>query len=96
MEANMAKKEANQQPWETVEYTDESDLPDIEDLELVPDFLPGPEDLVYRPKGVKVTLTLSEDSLRYFKAQGERLHTPYQRMIRNLIDEYVRHQRQRR
>jgi hypothetical protein len=70
-------------------------LPEIEELEPIPDFLPKPEELVYRPKGVKVALTLSEDSLKYFKTQGERLHTPYQRMIRNLIDEYVRRQRQR-
>ena len=52
-----------------------------------------PEDLVFRPKGVKVTITLSEESIDYFKEQGERLNTPYQRMIRNLIDEYVRHMR---
>ena len=91
----MKKNEPSRQSWETVEYSDTPELPDIEELEPVSDFLPKPEDLVFRPKGVKVTLTLSEDSLRYFKAQGERLHTPYQRMIRNLIDEYVRHQRQR-
>lgn len=90
---NMKKKEPNQQPWETVEYTDNPDLPDSEHLEQVTDFLPRPEDLVFKPKGVKVTITLSEDSLNYFKAQAERLHTPYQRMIRNLIDEYVERQR---
>ncbi len=59
----------------------------------VDDFLPRPEDLVYRPKGVKVTITLSEESVEYFKDEAERLHTPYQRMIRNLIDEYVRRMR---
>jgi hypothetical protein len=57
------------------------------------DFLPRPEDLVFRPKGVKVTITLSEESVAFFKEQGERLHTPYQRMIRNLIDLYVQHAR---
>lgn len=75
---------------EEVNYTDEP----IQIGERVEDFLPRPEDLVFRPKGVKVTLTLSEDSLAYFKQQAERLQTPYQRMIRNLIDEYV-HQMQR-
>jgi predicted DNA binding CopG/RHH family protein len=73
-----------------VEYTDEPILIG----ERVEDFLPRPEDLVFRPKGVKVTITLSEHSLAYFKEQAERLHTPYQRMIRNLIDEYV-HQMQK-
>lgn len=88
----MAKREPKQQPWETVQYTDNAELPDMEHLEKIADFLPKPEDLVFRPKGVKVTITLSEDSLNYFKTQAERLHTPYQRMIRNLIDEYVQHQ----
>ena len=59
----------------------------------VDDFLPRPEDLVFRPAGIKVTLTLSEESIAWFKQQGERLQTPYQRMIRNLVDEYVRHMR---
>jgi len=57
------------------------------------DFLPRPEELVFRPKGVKVTITMSEDSIHYFKDQAELLKTPYQRMIRNLIDEYVRQMR---
>lgn len=69
-----------------IEYTDEP----LEMGKRVEDFLPPPEELVFRPKGVKVTLTLSEESVAYFKEQAERLHTPYQRMIRNLIDEYVR------
>lgn len=74
---------------ETIEYTDEP----LQMGKRVEDFLPRPENLVFRPKGVKVTITLSEDSVAYFKEQAERLHTPYQRMIRNLIDEYVQHMR---
>jgi hypothetical protein len=54
-------------------------------------FLPRPEELIYSRRGTKVTINLSEESIAYFKEQGERLNTPYQRMIRNLIDEYVRH-----
>ncbi len=72
-----------------VEYTDEP----MAMGRRVADFLPRPEDLVFRPAGVKVTLTLSEESITWFKQQGERLQTPYQRMIRNLVDEYVRHMR---
>lgn len=59
----------------------------------VKDFLPRPEELVFRPKGIKVTITMSEDSVDYFKNQGQSLNFPYQRMIRNLIDEYVRQMR---
>jgi predicted DNA binding CopG/RHH family protein len=68
----------------------------VDQLKPVKDFLPRPEELVFRPKGVKVTITLSEESIAYFKEQGKRLQTPYQRMIRNLIDEYVRQMRQDR
>jgi hypothetical protein len=71
---------------ETINYTDEP----MQMGRRVDDFLPRPEDLVFRPKGVKVTITLSEESIAYFKTEAERLQTPYQRMIRNLIDEYVR------
>jgi hypothetical protein len=70
-------------------YTDEP----IELGERVPDFLPRPADLVLRNRGVKVTITLSEDSVDFFKEEAERLNVPYQRMIRNLVDEYVRHMR---
>lgn len=76
---------------DTVGYSDEA----LEMGGRVEDFLPPPEALVFRPKGVKVTITLSEESVAYFKQQGERLHTPYQRMIRNLVDEYVRAMRKR-
>jgi predicted DNA binding CopG/RHH family protein len=74
---------------ETVDYTDEP----LQMGRRVEDFLPRPEDLVFRPKGVKVTITLSEESIEYFKSEAARLQTPYQRMIRNLIDEYVRQMR---
>lgn len=70
-------------------YTDEPLGP----LEVVDDFLPPPEKLVPRQDGVKVTLSLSEDSVSFFKAEAERLGVPYQRMIRNLIDLYVQRAR---
>lgn len=73
-----------------------SENPEIGELQIVEDFLPPPEELIFRPKGVKVTLILSEDSVSFFKEQGERLSTPYQRMIRNLLDQYARKMRQQR
>jgi hypothetical protein len=85
-QATGAKERAGMKKNKEVEYTDEP----LEMGRRVEDFLPRPEELVFRPKGVKVTITLSEESVAYFKQQGERLHTPYQRMIRNLVDEYVR------
>ena len=85
-------------PGETAQYEDDPfNLGEIDEAKLtaVDDFLPSPEELAFRPKGVKVTLTLSEESLNYFKEQAGRLNTPYQRMIRNLIDEYVKRQQSR-
>lgn len=58
----------------------------------VADFLPLPDELVFKeePDMVKVTLSLHKETVDYFKGQAERLHAPYQRMIRNLLCEYVR------
>lgn len=54
------------------------------------DFLPKPEDLVYKSKLKKVTLSLSEESLEFFKNKAKELNSSYQPMIRNLLDEYTR------
>jgi predicted DNA binding CopG/RHH family protein len=40
---------------------------------------------------VKVTLLLSKDSVSYFKKEAEKFHTPYQPMIRALLDKYTQH-----
>ena len=58
-------------------------------LEVVPDFLPLPEDLVFREDGVKVTLALSKRSVDFFKSQALKHNTQYQRMIRRLLDAYA-------
>ena len=74
---------------EHVKYTDEPILLG-EDVE---DFLPAPDELVFKNLGRKVTIILDERSITFFKTEAERLHVPYQRMIRNLLSEYVeRHQ----
>ena len=75
---------------EAIKYTDEP----IQLGERVADFLPRPDELVLRNRSVKVTITLSEDSVNFFKDQAQRLNVPYQRMIRNLVDEYVRQMRE--
>lgn len=55
----------------------------------VDDFLPSPEELVFRDSAQKVTITLSEHTVNYFKQKAKELNYPYQRLIRNLLDEYV-------
>lgn len=79
--------------WETAEYEDDPfELGDIDETRLrivLKDFLPRPEELVFKNSTRKVTITLDQTSIDFFKAEAERLHVPYQRMIRNLLQEYV-------
>jgi hypothetical protein len=58
-------------------------------LQVIPDFLPSPEELAFREEGVKVTLALSKKSIDFFKSEAAKHQTQYQRMIRRLIDAYV-------
>lgn len=67
-----------------------SDQP-IGSLREVPDFLPPPERLVAPERTVKITLSLDQDSLKFFKKRAARLGTKYQRMIREVIKGYASH-----
>lgn len=56
----------------------------------VKDFLPPPEKLVFpHRKTVKVTISLSEVSVQFFKQQAKKHHVKYQQMIRELLDSYA-------
>lgn len=66
-------------------YTDEP----LGDVEVVEDFLPSPDELAFRDDTVKVTITLSKSSVDFFKARAAKHRTPYQKMIRRLLDAYV-------
>ncbi len=70
-----------------IRYTDEP----LGRLKIVPDFLPRPEDLIFREEGVKVTIALSRRSVEFFKNEARRHNTQYQRMIRRLLDAYAEH-----
>jgi hypothetical protein len=70
-----------------IKYTDEP----LGDLKVVPDFLPRPEDLIFRDEGVKVTIALSKRSVEFFKNEARKHNTQYQRMIRRLLDAYAEH-----
>ena len=79
-----------------IKYNDTSPDADgarIGKLERVDDFLPPPEELVFREDNTKVTIALSRRSVEFFKRAAKKHNTQYQKMIRNLLDEYVdRHQ----
>ncbi len=68
-------------------YTDEP----IGKIKIVDDFLPKPKDLVLKEETVKITISLSKSSVAFFKNEAVKYHTPYQAMIRALIDQYASH-----
>lgn len=74
-----------------IRYTDEP----LGKLKIVRDFLPPPEDLVFRDEGVKVTIALSKRSVEFFKGEARKHSTQYQRMIRRLLDAYADHHSRR-
>ena len=70
-----------------ITYTNES----LGKLRVIPDFLPPPAQLAFREAGVKVTIALSKRSVEFFKNEARKHKTPYQRMIRQLLDAYAEH-----
>lgn len=68
-----------------VKYTDEP----LGRVRVVADFLPRPEDLVFKEENVKVTMALSKSSVDFFKTEARRHRTSYQAMIRRLLDLYA-------
>jgi predicted DNA binding CopG/RHH family protein len=58
-------------------------------VKVVKDFLPPPDKLVLRESNVKVTLSLSQRSVDFFKREAAKQRVPYQRMIRALVDAYA-------
>jgi len=73
----------------TIKYSNES----IGNINLVSDFLPSPEELALKQHNTKVTISLSTESVAYFKDAAKKHHMQYQKIIRQLLDEYVAHQK---
>lgn len=71
-----------------IQYSDEP----IE-ARVITDFLPSPESLVLKEKKKRVTITLTDKSLDFFKKAAKKHGASYQAMIRRLIDYYVANQR---
>ena len=72
-----------------IQYSNEP----LGDIKIVADFLPSPEELAIKQKNTKVTISLSSESVAYFKETAKKHHMQYQKMIRQLLDEYVAHQK---
>lgn len=60
---------------------------------VIKDFLPIPENLILKEKKTRVTLTLTNSSLNFFKSAAKKHRASYQAMIRRLIDYYVANQK---
>ncbi len=77
-----------------IKYSDQAPGDEtIGQLEIIEDFLLPPGELVFKEDHTKVTIALSRTSVEFFKLEAKKHHTQYQKMIRNLLDEYVaRHQ----
>ena len=75
----------------TIQYSEEP----IGDYKIVADFLPSPEELSLKNENTKVTISLSSESFTYFKSIAKKHHMQYQKIIRQLLDEYVAHQKRR-
>ena len=70
-----------------INYTDEP----LGEIRIIDDFLPSPDQLVFKEDNVKVTITLSKASIDFFKKEAQKHHTQYQKMIRRLLDIYAEH-----
>ncbi len=68
-----------------IKYTNEK----MGKIKIIPDFLPDPEQLAFREESTKVTIGLSRKSILFFKSTARRYGTPYQTMIRRLLDAYA-------
>lgn len=70
-----------------IKYSNE----EIGEVEVVNDFLPKPEDLVFKKDTIKVTLNLSKSSIEFFKGIAQKHGSQYQKVIRKLLDNYTSH-----
>ena len=72
-----------------IQYSDEP----IGEIKLIADFLPSPAELAVKNRNTKVTISLSSESIAYFKDVAEKHHMQYQKIIRQLLDDYVAKQK---
>jgi predicted DNA binding CopG/RHH family protein len=72
-----------------IKYTDEP----MGKVRRVDDFLSSPEELALNNETIKITISLSKRSVEFFKREAALYNTQYQKMIRNLLDEYAVHNR---
>jgi len=67
---------------------------EVGEYKIISDFLPSPDQMALKNKMTKVTISLSSESVSFFKETAKKHHMQYQKMIRQLLDEYVSHQKE--
>lgn len=82
------------QMWESVEYTDSPELPDIEDLQIVDKgFLPRPEELVFKGAETEYGMvSLDKETVSFFQSKAKEVGASYQTLVRSILKEYVARQ----
>ena len=83
------KRKFDKEGYEYDDPTDE-DFP-VGKLKLVQDFLPPPEELAKAKVIVKVTIGLDLATVRFFQDEARKHKTKYQRMIREVLNNYTSH-----
>jgi uncharacterized protein (DUF4415 family) len=78
MKKNIEYSKSPEELSETLEYG-----------KRVLDFLPPPSELARKAPKVKVTITLNQRSIEFFKRQAISNHTKYQTMINDVLDQYA-------
>jgi len=63
-----------------IRYTDEP----MDDVKIISDFLPPPDELAFKEETVKITIVLSKRSVDFFKKYASNHQTQYQKLIRRL------------
>jgi len=86
LELDIREKE-NRYMKKKIKYSDEK----IGKVKVIKDFLPKPEELVFKEDTVKITLNLSKSSIEFFKGIARKHGSQYQKVIRNLLDNYTSH-----
>lgn len=86
MEPDTGEKE-NRYMKKKIKYSNE----EIGKVDVIKDFLPKPEDLIFKEDTIKVTLNLSKSSIEFFKEIAQKHGSQYQKVIRNLLDRYTSH-----
>jgi hypothetical protein len=71
--------------YANVKYTDGP----VGDFVIIEDFLPPPDQLIFKESNTRVTINLRARDVEYFKREAKKHGTQYQKLIRNVLDLYV-------